>query len=601
MIECTRCQAENLVGAKFCKECGGELPSAPVPTVPLSPKATIPVAKEPLSRLDVPTQPIPNPATRPIEPFMESNSNLSTEQNELLSRPPGAIFGDQFLYKSLVFSDDHQVRYLVKQIHAPIEQRIQVCSNPECGALYPSGEDDVQKFCTDCGSTLGSMEEDLVLIETLAAVPDTLKAITAKKLSHPSIRGPLVVFEEPFFDGLRHCMVIPLVSELRQPDASQGLRWGVDLAKGLEFLHHNDINFNGEIDQACFAMDQERAVWANFTCNHILVNSGANGRHADVQSLARVIFRWLTGKTEYRPDPNLTMAENQVFETALEEVGFASAAGFANALEEALEQIVSQRSLDLRLGRRTHVGALRELNEDSLLTIELNRTLQSISQPLGLYVVADGMGGHTAGEIASGTIVNTMLEKVLKGLIPSVINQGAAEDCLDWLREAVLEANAAVYQLRVSSDTDMGSTIVAAIIQGNQAYIAHVGDSRAYMINSRGIKRITTDHSLVERLIATNQITPEEARIHPQRNVIYRTIGDKKDVDVETSTHTMQVNDYLLICSDGLTGLVDDRTIQHIVLELGTPQEACDLLVDTANSSGGDDNITVIVVQLVQT
>jgi len=147
----------------------------------------------------------------------------------------------------------------------------------------------------------------------------------------------------------------------------------------------------------------------------------------------------------------------------------------------------------------------------------------------------------------------------------------------------------------------MGSTLVTAVLDGNRAYIAHVGDSRIYLINTQEIRQLTTDHSLVERLIATNQITREEARHHPQRNVIYRTIGDKLRVDVDVSVHTLSPGDCLLLCSDGLCGLVDDQTIFRIVLKADTPQAACDALVDAANAAGGDDNISVILIKILQT
>jgi protein phosphatase len=209
------------------------------------------------------------------------------------------------------------------------------------------------------------------------------------------------------------------------------------------------------------------------------------------------------------------------------------------------------------------------------------------------------MGGHAAGEIASGTIINTIASQSLNSLLPSQITQNTEQDRLTWLRTAVEHANKAVFDLRKSAGTDMGSTLVAAIMEGNKAHIAHVGDSRAYLINAAGITRLTTDHSLVERLIATNQITPEEARHHPQRNVIYRTIGDKSKIDVEVATHKLSVDDYLLLCSDGLCGMVEDPIIYQTVTNAGSPQVACDQLINAANTAGGEDNITVIIIQIV--
>jgi serine/threonine protein phosphatase PrpC len=124
-----------------------------------------------------------------------------------------------------------------------------------------------------------------------------------------------------------------------------------------------------------------------------------------------------------------------------------------------------------------------------------------------------------------------------------------------------------------------------------------VGDSRAYLINEDGISQITTDHSLVERLVAMGQITADEARVHPQRNVIYRTIGDKEEAEADFFVRQLKPGDSLLLCSDGLSGKVEDAEIWRLVRRGRSPQEACEQLVQAANDNGGDDNITVIIVQ----
>jgi protein phosphatase len=144
----------------------------------------------------------------------------------------------------------------------------------------------------------------------------------------------------------------------------------------------------------------------------------------------------------------------------------------------------------------------------------------------------------------------------------------------------------------------MGTTVAAALIIDDTAYLAHVGDSRIYLLNNAGIKQLTIDHSLVERLVATGQITPEEAKTHPQRNVIYRTIGDKANVEVDVSTYRLTSGDRLLLCSDGLSGMVPDDDMWRIVDGSASLPEACRHLIDAANARGGDDNITVIIIQL---
>jgi protein phosphatase len=384
------------------------------------------------------------------------------------------------------------------------------------------------------------------------------------------------------------------------PDTLQALKWGASLARGLNYLHDNGITFNSRVDTSILGLDGDRAVWTNFNgCSHHS-EGYITDRQPDLKALALLVFQWLTGKTKFERDLKLTPGLNQVFEQAFTSSGITNGSEFANALEEAREVILAPQAVDHRSGHRTNVGMVRSLNEDSIATIEIDRILQSISQPVAVYVIADGMGGHSAGEIASGTIVNSMYRRALKDLLSSQITGGARMDAQRWLREAVEEANSEVFSMRKSAGTDMGSTLVSAVLEGNRAYIAHVGDSRAYLINSNGIKQLTVDHSLVERLIASNQITREEARHHPQRNVIYRTMGDKSKIEVEVSAHSLEVGDNLLLCSDGLCGMVDDPTIQRIVSEAASPQAACDALIDAANAAGGEDNVSAIAVKIVK-
>jgi len=160
-----------------------------------------------------------------------------------------------------------------------------------------------------------------------------------------------------------------------------------------------------------------------------------------------------------------------------------------------------------------------------------------------------------------------------------------------------LEANRAVYERGRKARSDMGTTLVVALAVGSEVYVANIGDSRAYRVNQREIQQITTDHSVVERLVATGEITREQARTHPQRNLIYRTVGDKPQIEVDLFHESLKPGDWLVLCSDGLNGMVEDTQIQLAVTTALNPQAACEELVRLANEAGGDDNITVIVVR----
>ena len=595
MIICPNCGTENRTGAKFCKSCAMRLPASTLTTTPLEiADASAQMETAPSSVLmdtQATLQPIPGTrsGTRSLQPG-----------SDYARRPHGAIFGDSYLYDAVIFSDEHQHRYQVHQLEVAQDMQIRVCPNLGCGAVFPPRSVVLEKYCTDCGTLLEPGGNDLIIIEANAPIPENIVRAAAKGLSHGSVRAPIAAFVERLAGQPRHCVVVSRVNGLDvTPDAFPALKWGALLARGLEYLHDNGVGFGGQIGPNYIGLVDAHPVWANFTsCIHH-PEGYVFDRKPDAAALALLVFQWLTGKKQFERDPNLTPAVSRVFEPFYSGSGVEDGAELASLLEHALQESATPEDVDFRLGRRTHVGKVRNLNEDSLFTLELNRIQQSISQPLGIFVIADGMGGHAAGEVASGTIVNTIAKKAATDLVLCQLMQDEARDCQKWLQEVVEAANAEVYALRESSGTDMGSTLVAAILEGNLAYIAHVGDSRAYLINAQGIRRLTLDHSLVERLVATNQISREEARFHPQRNVIYRTIGDNSKIDVDVSATLLNVGDYLLLCSDGLSGMLDDPAIQKNVIEAAAPQAACDALVDAANAAGGDDNISIVIVQIV--
>ena len=171
-------------------------------------------------------------------------------------------------------------------------------------------------------------------------------------------------------------------------------------------------------------------------------------------------------------------------------------------------------------------------------------------------------------------------------------------DVSAWLRETVGMANKTVHDQRQLAGTNMGTTLVMAFIAGGRAYLANVGDSRAYLMNANGLKQLTVDHSLVQRLIETKQLTVEEARNHPQRNVIYKNLGDRATVDPDLTQLDLQPGDQLLLCSDGLSGYVEDAEIRRLICEASSPQDACRKLIEAANANGGPDNITAVIVHV---
>lgn len=250
--------------------------------------------------------------------------------------------------------------------------------------------------------------------------------------------------------------------------------------------------------------------------------------------------------------------------------------------------------INWQIAGMSHVGLKRQLNEDNLVMVEAETGNDA---PYGLYVVADGMGGHESGEIASQLTIDTIQTHLLQESPP--LN---AEMIEAWFDGAIKAANETVIAHQAGTDKSrkMGSTLVMAMVVNSQAHIANVGDSRAYRLTSETIQQISVDHSLVERLVEIKQITREEARTHKQRNVIYSTIGDKPKVQIGFYHIDLNPGDRLLLCSDGLTTMLTDEQILNISRDNSTIADACNALVKAANAAGGDDNITVILVEMNQ-
>ena len=242
----------------------------------------------------------------------------------------------------------------------------------------------------------------------------------------------------------------------------------------------------------------------------------------------------------------------------------------------------------------TDVGCVRKHNEDSLLSDPV----------LGLFVVADGLGGHAAGEVASQIVVETVgrfvgetLEKDRTWPVeydPSLTYDG------NRLKVSFLLSDQAIAEdIRRNPEREtMGSTVVAGLLHGARVTLAHVGDSRAYILGPEGIRQVTRDHSWVAEQVANGILTPAEARVHPFRNVITQALGNGGDLDVEVQEFELSGSERLLLCSDGLSGMIADKQIWEIVRASKDLQSAVESLILVAREHGGDDNITVILVGL---
>ena len=212
----------------------------------------------------------------------------------------------------------------------------------------------------------------------------------------------------------------------------------------------------------------------------------------------------------------------------------------------------------------------------------------------GVFVVADGMGGHAAGEVASEMAVQIVSRHLLA--LSSVLDSGSDDKVAQSLRDA----NRAIYD-RMLAETDkqgMGTTASVLVLSDNQYLIGQIGDSRIYLLRDGALKQVTKDHSYVQEQVDAGLLTPEQARYHPYSNVITRCVGAAESVEADVYRGTMLPGDVFLVASDGLTGMVDDRRLQQLLLARSGPGRIVDALIAEANGRGGLDNITAIVIQV---
>lgn len=250
----------------------------------------------------------------------------------------------------------------------------------------------------------------------------------------------------------------------------------------------------------------------------------------------------------------------------------------------------------LRVGRASNVGRVREQNEDVLLTLELAQLGDSPAEALGWFVLADGMGGHQSGErassVAARVVTYQFLNEILRSFLLNEQRDASQPPLSEALSNAVLAANKAVHEQVPGG----GTTLTCALVLGARAYLAHVGDSRAYLFADNRLRQITQDHSLVDRLVGLGQITPGEAQHHPHRNILYRAVGQSETLEVDTYVEWLPPYYRLLLCCDGVWGSVtEDQIVKALIA--ATPQEACDYLIEAANAAGGKDNITAVVIE----
>lgn len=239
-------------------------------------------------------------------------------------------------------------------------------------------------------------------------------------------------------------------------------------------------------------------------------------------------------------------------------------------------------TVGLRWAARSDVGRARDRNEDAYYGGD------------HVFAVADGLGGHNAGDVASRLAIGPIAS------LDRRIEQVPDDRVADALTDAVLEANRAVYK-RAQDDAKvrgMGTTLTVVAVGDGSAHLAHVGDSRCYLMRDGAFSQLSSDHTLVARMVQEGKLTPEQAEVHPQRSILTRALGAEAEVDVDSLELTLVPGDRLLLCSDGLSSVIAEQRIRELVGGTSDLDEACKNLIDEANAHGGPDNITVVVVEM---
>jgi protein phosphatase len=311
-----------------------------------------------------------------------------------------------------------------------------------------------------------------------------------------------------------------------------------------------------------------------------------------------------TANTEAVPDTSPTNPvspfENQRGSITTIPVRPAAMEGGTRQLEPEPVVTIQAQNGQLVFAQLSDPGMKRANNEDAAFALYTTSLSVDKRPDFGLFMVADGMGGHHNGEKASALAIRVVATEIMKQLYQPMLHdpEDDKDDRLPIAEVLELAVRAAHDQILKEFSSDTGTTLTAIVVMGNLAHIAHVGDSRAYLVTPGKMEQLTRDHSVVQRLVELGTITRDEARNHLERSKLYRTVGIKQDVEPDIATRRLVAGASVLLCSDGLWEFVEDNQIREIIATTPDPQTACEKLVAMANAGGGEDNITAVLFRM---
>jgi protein phosphatase len=593
MPRCISCGAANRKSARFCYQCSTPLPPEGALNDDTAWLAAT-LGADPASDLT-------GADLQPTTPSVAGQTQeLSDAEGEHMDQPSiPAPSGNP--PTPALFAD----RYELSPVQGDAVEAIDRQPWQRCWACGATSNEAGELFCIECGASLdGRRYRGQMLLESESPVGLAL----ATQVADPTARETLPeIWDQVHDDDALLTLIVdsgrtPVAPPLAELDA---LHVGLGLARLLQTLHAEGLAL-GAISVADVELTASGAPRLRNAPNMRRIAD----LQADVAADMQVITALLEALTE-TPRTTKRLSDEQA-EILIAENGLAQVLSdlrtgtVANpaSLAERLDTLIAARTrpiaLPMRVGATTHEGMIRELDEDSMLALELRMNQNAQDRAWGLFIVADGMGGHAAGEVASGLAIRGAAEVVLRAYLAPTLEADMQYDekrAKEIVRKAIQQANEYVLHEGAARGNDMGTTITMALVIGDRAVIGNVGDSRTYIYRDGALRRVSQDHSLVMRLVQLGQIAEDDIYTHPQRNAVLRSLGDKSDIEIDLFVERLKPGDALFLCSDGQWEMTRDSEMAAIIQEQNDPQAACDALIAAGNAAGGEDNITAVLVR----
>lgn len=613
-MQCLNCGAENAALSRFCRQCGMALPQRTTTALPIAKTydvlsdtqpatAAMPSDADRLLQEELVTQPVqPDAAARSVPPA-GSDGGANAAQPPTPPLAPGTTIEGY----TVVELRDEREGTRTYRAQAPAN----VCA--QCGARAVEAE---ARFCEECGAEL--LPRDVLLVEqadpstgvglAMLLPDDPIRALLPPVTAVAYENRQLFVVEEvvPGWQSLAellsgHGDAPDQPAALEDADA---MPIALQLAQLIQFLHRNNVAL-GDLSLAQLLIGPQQRLRLRDIDALKPLNDAT--RQADLLQLHHTLEDLTRTPRETRKLDESTVEGGTNAPRSLQEVlgqarigGLADADAWVAALAAVHDSQRAVVGLATQVGSVGNVGIVRELNEDSLLTLDLKLHRSNGPINAGLYVVADGMGGHEGGEVASSLAVQSMANVVSQALLEMMADsdQGMNDAQLgDLALRAAERANLAVYEEGRRRNNDMGTTLTFALVVGDRCIVGNVGDSRTYLVRNGQLQRISRDHSLVQRLVDMGQIQPDDIYTHPHRNAILRSLGEKPQIDVDLFPLRLQPGDIVFCCSDGQWEMVRDPRMNEIITAAPDMQAAAQQLIVEGNQNGGEDNITAVLVR----